>query len=161
MGSFLVSHQGRVIACWNSIYFFWWRNHWNCVYVSWDFYIASLTFSSTAASLVQKGDTMGWGVVFPDDSLSDLEEQIVLCYLTINRDVILTRALIQPAGGLHATVVLPYGCMCLQWCLSDCYYQHLIQLLPVRDNFAGLNHINRFQHRWGKKNMHHWYTNIG
>ena len=74
---------------------------------------------------------MGWGVVFPDDSLSDLEEQIVLCYLTINRDVILTRALIQPAGGLHATVVLPYGCMCLQWCLSDCCYQHLVKLLPM------------------------------
>ena len=53
---------------------------------------------------------MGWGVIFPDDELSDIEEQIVLCYLTINRDVILTRALIQPAGGLHATVVLPYGC---------------------------------------------------
>ena len=90
---------------------------------------------------------MGWGVVFPDDSLSDLEEQIVLCYLTINRDVILTRALIQPAGGLHATVVLPYGCMYMPLSLSKNYYQHLIQLLPVRDNFAGLYHVNRFQHR--------------
>jgi len=64
-----------------------------------------------AATLVKKGDTMGWGVIFPDDDLSDSEEQIVLCYLTINRNVILTRALIQPAGGLHATVVLPYGCI--------------------------------------------------
>jgi len=63
-----------------------------------------------AASLVRKGDTVGWGVVFPNDDISDAEEQIVVCYLTINRDVILTRALIQPAGGLFATVVLPYGC---------------------------------------------------
>jgi len=33
--------------------------------------ILSIMTLFLAATLVKKGDTMGWGVIFPDDDLSD------------------------------------------------------------------------------------------
>ncbi len=52
---------------------------------------------------------MGWGILYPDDSTHQDEEQLVICYLTINRDVALTRVLYQPPGGFYPVVLMPPG----------------------------------------------------
>ena len=58
---------------------------------------------------MEKGDLMGWGMVYPDDKTHHDEEQLVICYLTINRDVALTRVMFQPPGGFYPVVLLPPG----------------------------------------------------
>lgn len=62
-----------------------------------------------ASSAVKTGDLVGWGLLYPDGSLSDHDEQLVVCYLTINRHVALTRVMHQPPGGLFPCVFLPSG----------------------------------------------------
>ncbi|CAG5134153.1 unnamed protein product [Candidula unifasciata] len=60
------------------------------------------------SSLVQVGDLVGWGLLYIDDSL-DHEEQLVICYLTVNRKILLVRVVYQPPGGFYPLVVLPSG----------------------------------------------------
>ncbi|XP_074655144.1 uncharacterized protein LOC141908822 [Tubulanus polymorphus] len=60
-----------------------------------------------ALGAVKKGDLMGWGVLFPDEEMCS--EELVICYLTINRDVALTRVLFNPPGGLFPLVLCPAG----------------------------------------------------
>ena len=71
--------------------------------------IASIHTFCTAQKAVKKGDLMGWGMVYPDEKTHKDEEQLVICYLTINRDVALTRVMFQPPGGFYPVVLLPPG----------------------------------------------------
>ncbi|BFZ09153.1 hypothetical protein BsWGS_12192 [Bradybaena similaris] len=61
-----------------------------------------------SSSVVQVGDLVGWGVLYTDDSLHH-EEQLIICYLTVNRKILLVRAVYQPPGGFYPLVVLPQG----------------------------------------------------
>jgi hypothetical protein len=62
-------------------------------------------------SAIKKGDLVGWGILYPDEDVYDESNHLVICYLTINRDVALTRVLFNPPGGFYPLVVLPYGGM--------------------------------------------------
>ena len=59
--------------------------------------------------LVNKGDKVGWGVLYPDNRFHDDKEQMVICYLTINRAVALVRVLFQPPGGFYPVIILHTG----------------------------------------------------
>jgi len=52
---------------------------------------------------------MGWGLLYPDDTKHHDAEQLVICYLTINRSVSLTRVMYQPPGGFYPVILLPPG----------------------------------------------------
>ncbi|KAK2182755.1 hypothetical protein NP493_337g00013 [Ridgeia piscesae] len=58
---------------------------------------------------VKKTDLMGWGLLYPDDTKHHDAEQLVICYLTINRSVSLTRVMYQPPGGFYPVILLPPG----------------------------------------------------
>ena len=40
-------------------------------------------------SAVKKNDRLGWGIFYPDENAAQDEEQLVICYLTINRQVVI------------------------------------------------------------------------
>ncbi|XP_013380369.1 uncharacterized protein LOC106151578 [Lingula anatina] len=64
--------------------------------------------TGAASSAIKKGDKVGWGVMFPDKELQDNnKDELVICYLTINRDIALTRVMFNPPGGFHPLVVIP------------------------------------------------------
>jgi hypothetical protein len=48
-----------------------------------------------AMSAVKKNDRLGWGIFYPDESADQDAEQLVICYLTINRQVSYLRVLFQ------------------------------------------------------------------
>ncbi|XP_050390636.2 uncharacterized protein LOC126809857 isoform X1 [Patella vulgata] len=56
---------------------------------------------------VKEGDRVGWGLLYLDTSIDVSDEQLVICYLTINRDVQLARVIYQPDGGFYPIVILP------------------------------------------------------
>ncbi|XP_052810715.1 uncharacterized protein LOC128238637 [Mya arenaria] len=60
------------------------------------------------ASSMKVGDKLGWGMLIPE-SQRDLSERLVVCYLTVNRNIALTRVLFEPPGGFFPCVVLPQG----------------------------------------------------
>ncbi|KAK0052845.1 hypothetical protein Bpfe_017699 [Biomphalaria pfeifferi] len=60
-----------------------------------------------ASTLVKVGDKVGWGLLYLDDDVHHDEEQLVICYLTINRKILLVRVVSQPPGGFYPLVVLP------------------------------------------------------
>ena len=51
---------------------------------------------------------MGWGLLYPADQVED-GDQLVICYLTINRDIVLTRVMYEPPGGFYPVVLMPVG----------------------------------------------------
>lgn len=67
----------------------------------------------TAAKSVKKGDLVGWGVLYVEKDTDPAEEQLVICYLTVNRQVLLVRVVYQPPGGFYPLVILPQGGGCL------------------------------------------------
>ena len=60
----------------------------------------------TAQKSVKVGDLVGWGMLIPP-SQEMLEDRMIVCYLTINRNIALTRVMFEPPGGLYPCVVLP------------------------------------------------------
>ena len=63
-----------------------------------------------AAKFLKQGDKIGWGILFPpeEDSLvGKNKEQLIICYLTVNRTVGYVRVLYQPVGGLYPVVIAP------------------------------------------------------
>ncbi|UJR28669.1 hypothetical protein I4U23_009898 [Adineta vaga] len=63
-----------------------------------------------AAKYLKQGDKIGWGVLFPQDEDSKVgknNEQLIICYLTVNRTVGYVRVLYQPVGGLYPVVIAP------------------------------------------------------
>jgi hypothetical protein len=59
---------------------------------------------------LKQGDKIGWGVLFPegeDGLIGANNEQLIICYLTINRIVGYVRVLFQPIGGLYPVVIAP------------------------------------------------------
>lgn len=63
----------------------------------------------SAAKYLKQGDKIGWGVLFPQDEDSKVgkNEQLIICYLTVNRTVGYVRVLYQPVGGLYPVVIAP------------------------------------------------------
>ncbi|GFR89998.1 SPRY domain-containing protein 3, partial [Elysia marginata] len=59
------------------------------------------------STLVQVGDLVGWGLLYIDNTLHHDEEQLVICYLTVNHKILLVRVVYQPPGGFYPLVVLP------------------------------------------------------
>ena len=55
----------------------------------------------------EKNDRLGWGIFYPDENAAQDEEQLVICYLTINRQVSYLRVLFQPPGGFYPVVIAP------------------------------------------------------
>ncbi|XP_076467081.1 uncharacterized protein LOC143298198 [Babylonia areolata] len=62
-----------------------------------------------ASKTVRRGDQVGWGVLYLEEGVHHDEEQLVICYLTVNRKVLLVRVVFQPPGGLYPLVILPSG----------------------------------------------------
>lgn len=60
-----------------------------------------------AMTSVKKNDRLGWGIFYPDENAAQDEEQLVICYLTINRQVSYLRVLFQPPGGFYPVVIAP------------------------------------------------------
>lgn len=69
-----------------------------------------LPLFSLAAKYLKQGDKIGWGVLFPQEEESVVgknREQLIICYLTVNRTVGYVRVLYQPVGGLYPVVIAP------------------------------------------------------
>ncbi|CAF4058119.1 unnamed protein product [Rotaria sordida] len=63
-----------------------------------------------AARYLKQGDKIGWGILFPQEEDSLIEnnkEQLIICYLTVNRTVGYVRVLYQPIGGFYPVVIAP------------------------------------------------------
>ncbi|KAL4232460.1 hypothetical protein ACF0H5_007153 [Mactra antiquata] len=59
-----------------------------------------------AADAVKVGDLIGWGMLVPPSEVNN-PRRFVICYLTINRNIALTRVMFDPPGGLYPVVMLP------------------------------------------------------
>lgn len=57
---------------------------------------------------IKVGDLIGWGILIPPSQIKD-PDRMVICYLTINRNIVFTRVMFEPQGGLFPIVVLPEG----------------------------------------------------
>ncbi len=60
-----------------------------------------------AMSAVKKNDRIGWGIFYADENQCKEDEQLLICFLTINRNVVYLRVLYQPPGGLYPVVIVP------------------------------------------------------
>ena len=58
-------------------------------------------------SAVKKNDRLGWGIFYADENAPKDEEQLMICFLTINRQVVYLRVLFQPPGGFYPVVIAP------------------------------------------------------
>ena len=66
--------------------------------------------SFSAAKYLKQGDKIGWGILFPegDDGLiGEKKEQLIICFLTVNRTVGYVQVLVQPIGGFYPVVIAP------------------------------------------------------
>jgi hypothetical protein len=60
-----------------------------------------------AMQAVKKNDRLGWGIFYADADAPKDEEQLMICFLTINRQVVYLRVLYQPPGGFYPVVIAP------------------------------------------------------
>ncbi|CAF3928592.1 unnamed protein product [Rotaria magnacalcarata] len=63
-----------------------------------------------AARYLKQGDKIGWGIIFPqeeDSLIGENKEQLIICYLSVNRAVGYVRVLYQPVGGFYPVVIAP------------------------------------------------------
>ncbi|XP_041355029.1 uncharacterized protein LOC121372654 [Gigantopelta aegis] len=60
-----------------------------------------------AKDAIEVGDLVGWGLLYLQEGVHHDEEQLVICYLTVNRNVLLTRVIYQPPGGFYPLIILP------------------------------------------------------
>lgn len=70
---------------------------------------------------VKKNDRLGWGIFYANDSdMTNINSEInslsnkktdadslIVCFLTINRQVVYLRVLYQPPGGFYPVVIAP------------------------------------------------------
>ena len=61
---------------------------------------------TSAENAVSVHNLLGWGVLFPL-SQRDAKDRMVVCYMTINRNIVLVRVMFEPPGGLFPCIVLP------------------------------------------------------
>ena len=70
--------------------------------------ILSYVFFFSAEKSVKVGDQIGWGMLLPaEEETKPLKDRLIICYLTINRSIVLTRVMFRPPGGLYPIVILP------------------------------------------------------
>ena len=67
-------------------------------------------------SAVKKNDRLGWGIFYANESglldNNNMEKRsdrdsLIVCFLTINRQVVYLRVLYQPPGGFYPVVIAP------------------------------------------------------
>ncbi|KAI3386912.1 hypothetical protein SNEBB_004260 [Seison nebaliae] len=70
---------------------------------------------------IKKGDRVGWGIIFPKNyrkdsegnsiNINELDEEdrLVICFLTINRNIGSARVLLEPPGGFFPVIISPQG----------------------------------------------------
>jgi hypothetical protein len=58
-----------------------------------------------AMSAVKKYDRLGWGVY--NAGKNENKEHLVICFLTINRQIVYIRVLFQPPGGFYPVIIVP------------------------------------------------------
>jgi hypothetical protein len=56
---------------------------------------------------VKQNDRIGWGIIYSEENVAEDQEQLVICYLTLNRKVSYMRSLFQPPGGFYPVVIAP------------------------------------------------------
>jgi hypothetical protein len=78
---------------------------------------------------VKKNDRLGWGIFYPDENAAQDEEQLVICYLTINRQVSYLRVLFQPPGGFYPVVIAPPNSKRLK--VNSFHKKFLIWFIPL------------------------------
>ena len=66
------------------------------------------------------GQKMGWGIHYDprqrdQPGFDDKAEQLVLCYVSVDLQIVFARMLLQPAGGWYPTVYLNNGGGCHYW----------------------------------------------
>lgn len=59
-------------------------------------------------SAVKKDDKIGWGIFYADPDAPKDEKQLMICFLTINRQVVYLRVLYQPPGGIFKNIFQNY-----------------------------------------------------
>lgn len=65
-------------------------------------------------SAVKKNDRLGWGIFYANENSveNSMEKRsdrdsLIVCFLTINRQVVYLRVLYQPPGGFYPVVIAP------------------------------------------------------
>lgn len=65
-------------------------------------------------SAVKKNDRLGWGIFYANETGVDIglekkseRDSLIVCFLTINRQVVYLRVLYQPPGGFFPVVIAP------------------------------------------------------
>jgi len=64
---------------------------------------------------MEAGQRMGFGIQYDPEQrthsdFEDKEEQLVLCYVTVDSEIVFAHVMLQPPGGWYPTVGLhPYG----------------------------------------------------
>ena len=90
-------------------------------------------------SAVKKNDRIGWGIFYADENQCKEDEQLLICFLTINRNVVYLRVLYQPPGGLYPVVIVPpNGKDIKTWLYKNLAYTILYSLLSI-SNKIGYN----------------------
>ena len=56
---------------------------------------------------VKKNDRLGWGIYNAGKLETKDKEQLMICFLTINRQVVYIRVLFQPPGGFFPVIIVP------------------------------------------------------
>lgn len=56
-------------------------------------------------SAVKKNDRLGWGIY--NAGKLETKENLMICFLTINRQVVYIRVLFQPPGGFYPVIIVP------------------------------------------------------
>ena len=56
---------------------------------------------------VKRNDRLGWGIYNAGRLESNDKEHLMICFLTINRQVAYIRVLFQPPGGFYPVIIVP------------------------------------------------------
>lgn len=110
-----------------------------------------------AAKFLKQGDKIGWGILFPseEDAIAGRnKEQLIICYLTVNRTVGYVRVLYQPVGGLYPVVIAPPNGSSLS------LFQQIFSLLlfsqSYQDGFFRNTNFNTRFYSWTNSKHSRW-----
>ncbi|KAK3097806.1 hypothetical protein FSP39_013389 [Pinctada imbricata] len=58
---------------------------------------------------VKVGQKIGWGILEPESEKDKKEDKLLICYLTIDRNIAITRVIYEPPGGFYPVLMLLDG----------------------------------------------------
>ncbi|KAL3883020.1 hypothetical protein ACJMK2_029320 [Sinanodonta woodiana] len=100
------------------------------------------------AKAVNIGDQIGWGMHVPQSEMNKMEP-LVICYLTINQDIVITRVMYEPLGGFHPIVFLPPEVNRVQFVLSNLYRIETAFTVPIEEKLLEeARQIERMEQDW-------------